>query len=168
MFYSLIVSYASETIPREEDHAMGAEPYYYFVKYQADLDKALEELRQQEFQAGRYNPAVDFFDFPISAPWSSPGARHNSIKEALEDAGADGTRSILDLDHFSDEPDFFAVTPVSEKALEKYFGTAQPTRAMIEKNMDFFDDIERGQGISIVAYKDGQPDEIFFAGYSFD
>jgi len=147
---------------------MGAEPYYYFVKYQADLDKALEELRQQEFQAGRYNPAVDFLSFPISPASPSPGAQHASIEEALEDADADGTRSILDLDHFSDEPDFCAVTPLSEEALEQLFGTTQPTRAMIEKNMDFFEDIERGQGRSIVAYKDGHPDEIFFAGYSFD
>ena len=147
---------------------MGAEPYFYFVKYQTDLDKALQELRQQEFQAGRYNPAVNFLSFPIRPDSPSPGAQHASIEEAFEDADADGTRSILDLNHFSDEPDFFAVTPLSEEALEQLYGTTQPTRAMIEKNMDFFEDIERGQGISILAYKDGQPDEIFFAGYSFD
>jgi hypothetical protein len=40
------------------------------------------------------------------------GAQHASIEEAFEDADADGTRSILDLDHFSEEPDFGAVTPL--------------------------------------------------------
>jgi len=48
------------------------------------------------------------------------------------------------------------------------FGTAEPTREMIEENDDFFEDIERGQGIYIVAYDEGRPSEICFAGYSFD
>jgi hypothetical protein len=39
---------------------------------------------------------------------------------------------------------------------------------MIEENMDFFEDLDRGHGTSIVVFKDGQPDEIFFAGYSYD
>jgi hypothetical protein len=39
---------------------------------------------------------------------------------------------------------------------------------MIESNMDFFDPIERGQAIYIVVYREGKPDELFFAGYSFD
>ena len=30
--------------------------------------------------------------------------------------------------------------------------------------MDFFEDMERGQGIYLIAYKNGKPDEIFFAG----
>ena len=35
---------------------MGAHPYWYFVKYQSNLQKALDELRDREFKAGRYNP----------------------------------------------------------------------------------------------------------------
>ena len=42
----------------------------------------------------------------------SQGAQHASIEEAFEDADADGTRSILDLDHFSEQPDFGAMTPL--------------------------------------------------------
>jgi hypothetical protein len=34
--------------------------------------------------------------------------------------------------------------------------------------MDFFEEIERGHGIYIIVYKDMGPDEIFFAGYSYD
>lgn len=37
---------------------------------------------------------------------------------------------------------------------------ADGTRSML--------DIDRGQGVYIVAYRDGKPSEIFFAGYSFD
>jgi hypothetical protein len=147
---------------------MGAEAYFYFVKHQADVGAALHELRQREFQAGRYNPVMPFLSFPIDPNAPSPGAQHNSIEEAMEDSDADGTRSILDLDHISDEPEFCAATPLDEAVLEGLYGTTRPTRAMIEQNMDFFEDIERGHGIYTIVYKDDRPDEILFAGYSYD
>ena len=147
---------------------MGAEPYFYFVKHQPNLDKALNDLRQQEFHAGRYFPAMERLAFPIDPQAPSPGAQHATIEEAFEDADADGTRSILDLDHFSDEPDFGAITPLSDDVLLQLYGTTQPTHEMIEENMDFFEDLDRGHGTSIVVFKDGEPDEIFFAGYSYD
>jgi hypothetical protein len=43
---------------------MGAHPYWYTVKYRPEVDAALEDLRQREFQAGRYNPVMPFIDFP--------------------------------------------------------------------------------------------------------
>jgi hypothetical protein len=147
---------------------MGAEPYYYFVKYNADVDAALQELRDQEFQAGRYNPVMRHLSFPIGPDSPSPGARHDSIQEALEASDADGTRSILDLDHVSEQPDFCAVAPLPPEELERLFGTEQPTHEMIEQSGELFEGMERGQGVYIIAYKDGQPDELFFGGYSFD
>ena len=39
---------------------------------------------------------------------------------------------------------------------------------MIEENNEFFEEIERGQGVYIIVYKDSQPSEIFFGGYSYD
>jgi hypothetical protein len=39
---------------------------------------------------------------------------------------------------------------------------------MIEQDMSFMEDLERGHCVYTLAYKDGKPDEIFFAGYSFD
>jgi hypothetical protein len=147
---------------------MGAEPYFYFVKYQSDRNKALSELRQREFQAGRYFPAMDRLAFPVDLHAPAPGAQHATIEEAFEDADADGTRSILDLERFSDEPDFGAVTPLPDDALLQLYGTTRPTHEMIVRNMDFFEDLDRGHGTSIVVYKGGQPDEIFFAGYSYD
>jgi hypothetical protein len=147
---------------------MGAEAYFYFVKYEPDIDAALQALRQREFHAGRYNPVMPFPQFPIGPHSPSPGAQHGSIEHALEDSDADGTRSILDLACVAEEPDFGAVTAVHDQKLEELYGTTQPTRAMIERNMGFFEDLDRGHGIYIVAYKDGKPDEILFAGYSFD
>ena len=50
----------------------GAEPWWYYVKYQEDVDLALQELRQREFVAGRYNPAISELAFPISAHSPAP------------------------------------------------------------------------------------------------
>ena len=97
-----------------------------------------------------------------------PAQQHSSIEEAMEDAAEDGTRSILDLDHVSDFPEYFAIAPLDDKVLLDLYGTTMPTHEMVEQEMDFLDDVERGQGVYIVLYRDGQPDEIFIAGYSFD
>ena len=147
---------------------MGAHPYYYFVKYNPDVTAALQELREREFKAGRYNPVIPFLEFPIRPDSASPGAQHRSIRHALKDAEADGTRSILDLDRISDQPDFGAVASLAAEDLERLFSTQQPTHEMIEQSDKLFEEIERGQGVYIIAYKDGEPDEIYFAGYSYD
>ncbi len=147
---------------------MGAHPYSYVVKYRPDIDEALQELREREFQAGRYNPVIPFLGFPIVPDSPSPGARHATMAEACKAAGASGTCSIIDLDRVSDEPDYGAVTAMRDNMLQALFGTTHPTRQMVEANHDLWDDLERGQGIYIVLYKDDQPDEIYFAGYSYD
>lgn len=132
---------------------MGAEAWDYFVPYEEDIQAALEKLRQREFRAGRYR----------GSEWNPA-----TIEEAFENMDADGTASILDMTHVADEPDFCAVCPVPPDQLVELFGTDRPTREMIEHNLDLYEDIERGQGVYIIAYKDGKPSEIFFAGYSFD
>jgi hypothetical protein len=147
---------------------MGGEPYFYIVPYQDDIVAALEDLRQREFQAGRYNPVVPFPGFSPSTDSPSPGARHPSIADALAAADANGTRSILDLDRISMVADFGAVVRLDESALRRYFRSTHPTREVVQANYDFWDSIERGQGIYIVLYKGDDPDEIFFAGYSYD
>lgn len=149
---------------------MGAEPYWYFVKHDTDIDGALQDLRRREFEAGRYCPRIDFLweMFPLTANSPAPGPAHASIEEAIEASAESGTRSILDLDHVSPYPDFCAVAPLDKAILRELYGTDQPTRAMVEANMDFMESMERGQGTYVVIYKDGAPDEVLFAGYSFD
>ncbi len=60
------------------------------------------------------------------------------------------------------------VTPVDEELLQLLYGTIRPSREQVEANMSFLEDIERGEGIYIVTYRDGAPSEILFAGYSYD
>ncbi|MBD2597640.1 hypothetical protein H6G74_25440 [Nostoc spongiaeforme FACHB-130] len=135
---------------------MGAEVYWYYTNYQPDLNAALQKLRQREFQAGRYNPAIPLLDFPITENSPAPGAQHISIEAALEASEADGTRSILDILRVDDRPcplsrdefkkalrggeEFYQILgevfntafllPPAE--LMTLFGTEQPTHEMIE------------------------------------
>jgi hypothetical protein len=147
---------------------MGGHPWFYFVDYEPDVNAALQKLREQEFQAGRYNPVMDFPEFPVGPHSPAPGAQHDSIDEALEDSDADGTRSILDMMSVSTTPDYGALTPLPLEDLMSLFGTGKPTHEMIEESDELFEELERGQGVYILIYKDDQPFEIFFAGYSFD
>jgi len=147
---------------------MGGHPWFYFVDYQPDINRALQELRQREFKAGRYNPVMWFPPFPIEANSPAPGAKHPSIERAMEDADADGTRLILDMERISATADYGAVTPLSNQQLVQFFGTDRPTREEIETNDDLFEELERGQGVYVIAYRDHEPAEIFFAGYSYD
>jgi len=147
---------------------MGAHPYWYFVPYQKDINKALQELRQREFKAGRYNPVMHFPEFPVDTTSPSIGAQHESIEEAMAAADADGTRSILDIATVEDEPDFCAAGPLTDEMLQEYFDTMEPSHEAVDDNMDFLEEIDRGHCVYIVVYKENKPDEIFFAGYSFD
>lgn len=159
---------------------MGAVPYFYFVKYQSDIDTALQELRYNEFMAGRYNPVVSFPEFPVDSDSSCLGAGHSSIQEAIDAADADGTRSILDLKFaiakekntlsagLTNDIGYSVAIPLDDEFIEELYGTRKPEHWMIEDNMDFFDFIDRGQGIYIIVYKNDEPYEIFFEGYSYD
>ena len=132
---------------------MGAEPWNYFVPYESSVEAALEKLRQRVFASGAFRGS----ELKPATP-----------EQAIVNMEADGTASILDILSVSASPEFASVCPLSEEQLKTLFGTIQPTHAMIEENLDFYEDIERGQGIYIVAYQNAKPDEYFFAGYSFD
>ena len=147
---------------------MGGHPWFYFVDYEPDINTALQKLRQREFQAGRYNPVVWFPEFPVRPQSASPGAQHDSIEDAIEEADADGTRSILDMERVSGAPDYNAVSPLPAEDLLELFGTDKPTHEMVEGSDELFELLERGQGVYVIVYSDDQPSEIFFAGYSFD
>ncbi len=153
---------------------MGANPYWYFVPYEADLGAALQKLRAREFQSGRYHPVTPFQKFPIDLSAPTLGAQHGSIEEVMEAADEDGTRSILDIAQLASEPfdgsqmPYFTAFPLAGSDIEELFGTSHPTRKLVETNTRMWDRIERGSAIYLIILDDGKPHEIFFAGYSFD
>jgi hypothetical protein len=111
---------------------------------------------------------IEFLPFPLTPQSPAPGAQHSSIEEAMEDADADGTRSILDMERVADSPDYGAVAPLPMDDLRDLFGTDRPTHEMVADSDDLFELLERGQGVYIIVYDNERPTEIFFAGYSFD
>ena len=145
---------------------MGAHPWFYVVPYQPDLQRALDELRQREFRAGRYNPVIPFPDFPVEEDSPSPGAGHESIQAAIADAGADGTRSILDMLSTGKEPDYGIVIVLNSDELLDFYKTERPTRKMVEGTLP--PDIDRGHGVCVILYEGESPSEICFCGYSYD
>jgi hypothetical protein len=172
---------------------MGADAYFYFTPYQKNIQVALERLREREFRAGRYEPAMSMSEpplymfqlrFPPDSTSPAPGAGHSTIEEAIEDAGPAGTQSILDIMRISNEPDFLVACPVPPDELIELLGTVKPTRKRIEAVLirkhpshdesienaakRFWDQIDRGEARYIVVYNKSEPCEIFFAGYSLD
>ena len=132
---------------------MGAEPYDYFVPYQANFQAALDQLRAQVFASGQYQGA----ELHPATP-----------EEAFEWADADGTASILDIQRIADEPDFCCASPLSSEELNEFFGTEKPTRSQVRESDELWDSIERGHARYVVCYDGEQASELYFAGYSFD
>ena len=171
---------------------MGSHPYFYFTEYQSDVNSALQSLRQKEFKAGRYNPAMSshnpemwmfHFNFPPTVQSIAPGATHDSIEAALRDSQDVGTGSILDIQKISESPEFLSANALSEDEILALFGVYQPTRQMIEdiiaeEDLDhweeagydvfdsFWETIDRGKSRYIIVYEHDHPSEIFFIGYS--
>ena len=168
---------------------VGANPYFYFTPYQKDIQAALQALREREFKAGRYDPAMQTADppsymfqmrFPPDESWpTAPGAQHASIEEAIEASEESGTGSILDLSRVGSAPDFFTICPLDDQILMQLFGTTKPTHDLLDSALInpkpgheaaglFWDGIGRGEGRYMVVYAGSEPCEIFFIGYSFD
>ena len=132
---------------------MGGEPWFHVAAYQSDIRVALEALRQRVFTEGEYRGSEE-----------EPA----TIEEALENMDADGTASILDIDHVADNPEPTGVTVLTAAEAKEYFGTERPTRADVEQADEFWDDIGRGEAVCVVLYSGDRPSELYFAGYSFD
>jgi hypothetical protein len=142
---------------------MGAEFWEYYTPFNKDVTTTLEALRQQEFAAGRYNRSH---------------LRPATIRQAIANTDADGTRSILDMERVASSPgDPGTVSPIPSDRLLAVFGTGRPTRQMVEEAFQAVDnealdevieEIERGEGRYILLYEGDRPTEIFFCGYSYD
>lgn len=60
------------------------------------------------------------------------------------------------------------ISPVDPAVLEQLYGARRPSRAAVDANHDFLDDLGRGEGLYILMYENDIPTEICFAGYSYD
>lgn len=168
---------------------MGASGWAYFVPYQADVAAALQTLRADIFHRGDvvnevnerlklyrngdydpYTTAPRFrFDTDDLERWlSSP--QPETIEDLIKILGDTGTHSVLDIDGVAETPGWRMMAPLSEEELVSLFGTTQPSRAQIETldRWRLYATRRRWQGGYIVAYTSGEPNELFFFGYSGD
>ncbi len=141
---------------------MGAEFWKYYTPHRGDVSTTLEELRELEFEAGRYNGS---------------DLQPSTVQEAKRNVKFDGTRSILDMERISASPEAGAVSPVPHDIILAIFKTDRPTRQMVERAFrirdedaldELIESIDRGEGRYIVLYRGDAPVEIFFCGYSYD
>jgi dipeptidase len=147
---------------------VGASSWSYFVPYQADLNTALEALRQQVLTDGDYWWARGEFGKSASAYDNRP----SSIRDLFDDEWVQesGTHSILDMHHVladGEAADYGTVQPVTTAEAQQYAGTERLTR----DHIGALDDVplRRWFGRCAVLHDTaGQPDEIYFWGYSGD
>ena len=169
---------------------MGASGWSYYVPYQADVNKALQDLRQKVFEEGDYYKAWEPADIEnefVTAyyeKFKSEGSEPEepqTIEELIELAATEGTHSIIDMEGVflealpkGEEGEFGTVYPLSAEDLLELFGTDKPTRETIEL-------VEKEDpgllleytpapqtGIYITFYNGDRPDGYFFSGYSGD
>jgi len=97
------------------------------------------------------------------------GRRPSSIEELLEMADESGTHSILDIEQVARRPGFGVAAPMSPTALNRAFGTTEPTHAQVEDNWDgVVDGLDRWQCRYLTVFLDGRPHEYAFIGCSGD
>lgn len=165
---------------------MGASDWNYVVEYQPDIDRALQQLRQREFEAGRfYRPAAWLtqalelglieaafqprMERSLSefVAWPEP----RSIAELLTQNGEEGTHSIIDIERLSQAPEVCAAAPLTPMQLLEAFGSARPTLETVLRSARagaLSGLRRRGEALYVVAHTAGQPSHIYFYGFSGD
>lgn len=132
---------------------MGADPYDYYVRYEPDIQAALDKLRQQVFKSGEYRYSQ---------------LQPRTIEEAIENAEADGTASILDISKISQTPQYCCASPLPLETVIALYGTDKPNLTQVLSTTGLFDHVDRLQCIYLITYEYGKPAWIYFAGYSAD
>ena len=160
---------------------MGASGWSYLVLYQPDINKALQELRRKVFEDGDYYKPIEWYKLlyargilnekglndRLRKLESEPQPK--TIQELIQLRGHEGTHSIIDIEGVSSVPGFKIISPLTPLEFTDIFGTDGPTHEMIKQKAEELQVLrDQWQGIYVVVYKNGLPDEIFFTGFSGD
>ena len=166
---------------------MGASGWKYFVPYQSDITKSLNELREQVFQSGNYYKREAFWqdmdedeytdeeDEDLRQDWIDWLQRMKSMKEptTIEELilwnEEEGTHSIIDITEISPTHEFGKAAPLDAQQLMNLFSTENPSRSMVEQKVNEIAQLREGwEATYIIVYENGLPDQIFFTGYTGD
>ncbi|MCI0578580.1 MAG: hypothetical protein L0332_13915 [Chloroflexi bacterium] len=180
---------------------MGASGWAYYIPFDPDISKALQQLKERVFKAGDYlsiytkaelmdylvkellvlentNPRSDseesLFEeylthFKQLKSLPEPTTIEEQIRELLAVNRENGSHSILDINGISPKPGFGLAAPLSEQELLNLFGTDKPTEEMIKSQENVLMDLRsRWEATYVIVYKDGEPEWIYFCGFSGD
>lgn len=140
---------------------MGATPWGVITAYEPDLNELLVKLRHRTFLS-EYAQGESL----------SPEEIDDGIAEVIEDADADGTCSILDIDTMSTKPGEFdhgEAHPLTEAQLMEFFGTLKPNKELVaDRRSRLYDVIDRGMAVYVLLYDGDVPSGVAFYGYSYD
>jgi hypothetical protein len=148
---------------------VGASGWSYYVAYRPDLQAALDELRLRVFETGDYWWAVPY-EFGKSAADFANRPRTEAELWAEEIVQESGTHSILDMSRVvadGESPDYGTVQPVTTAEAVEQVGVAKLTRA----HVDALDSLATRRWFgrcAILHDAAGEPDEIYFWGFSGD
>jgi len=166
---------------------MGASGWNYFVQYQADVNIALQDLRQAIFSKGEYykphqsllesipklieqHPNLkEHFESNLEETKSKSKLPEDTIEQLLQKNGESGTHSIIDIFTISDTIDLNQSGKVSDEDLIEVFDTLKPSKSQVESKADHLQTY-RGRWLCtyVIVYDDQGPCELFFTGYSGD
>ncbi|MDB5339708.1 MAG: hypothetical protein JWN70_5327 [Planctomycetaceae bacterium] len=104
----------------------------------------------------------------LSRKHRKPHRPAKSIEELREQAGEDGTHSILDILRISKKRNHATASPLSEKLLNQHFGTVEPSREQVETNDLTFAEALNWQAVFFAVFHAGEPAEWAFIGSSGD
>ena len=162
---------------------MGASGWSYFVPYQPDINKALQELRQKVFQEGDYFKPAEWakqlyerqiigeeeLNDTLEELALIPEPR--TIEELIEQRAEEGSHSIIDINRVSSVPEICTIAPLPQEEYIRLFSTDKPTRKMIEeKEEEMYSNLNMPSwsGFYMTIYANNLPVEIFFIGFSGD
>ena len=137
---------------------MSGTAWRYFVPYEPDFQRALDQRRQKAFARGAY-----------FQPWTDRGGPvvepPEDIAEAVARCGAAGTHSILDVVAFSLVPGAGLAHLVGEAEATRIFGTPQPSRDDVDDHkFTLVHHLDNDHARVMVVYKAGVPDTLYFEG----
>lgn len=152
---------------------MGASGWDYRVPYAGSVEATFVLLQEQVLAGGEFLWPWDGLE-PDEDDDEVAG-RPSSLEELraakeIEEFWEAGTHSILDMDRVGDDEQVGVVRPLTSGELEGVFGTREPSAVEFEQ-VETPEQLllgERWTGRSLVLYKDGKPDEVYFWGYSGD
>lgn len=166
---------------------MGASGWNYFVPYQADINTALQDLRQTNFSNGEYykphqrllesipklieqHPNLkEHFESNLEEIEQKSKLPENTIEQLMQKNAESGTHSIIDIITISETTDLNQSGKIRDEDLMKLFDTVQPSKSQVESKADRLQTF-RGRWLCtyVIFYNNQEPSEIFFTGYSGD